>query len=151
MKRRYFLSRFGLGLMASSLPMAIAACQGSRGSDYPSRATLFPPEKPEGPPPRADGFVVIGPVAELDTYGFIGKAGFAIIRDPHDASEITAVTSMCPHQGCHVIWDTDTGFVCPCHGARFGFDGTVREGPANHPLSPVNVKVENSIILVKGP
>ncbi len=40
-----------------------------------------------------------------------------------------AVDAVCPHLGCLVTLDGD-GFACPCHGSRFGPDGSVTAGPA---------------------
>lgn len=38
----------------------------------------------------------------------------------------------CPHLGCALKWNTqERSWDCPCHGSRFGPDGTVLDGPAN--------------------
>ena len=154
MKRRDFVSWFGLGLMATSLPMVIAACQSSDDSD-----SADAPEAEERPKleatPREDGFTPVGYVADLDENGFvagkeIGASGVAVILDPADAEAVVAVTSMCPHQGCHVEWDKELGlFDCPCHGSQFGSDGALKDGPAEKPLNPVEAKIDGDIVLVK--
>jgi glycine/D-amino acid oxidase-like deaminating enzyme/nitrite reductase/ring-hydroxylating ferredoxin subunit len=57
----------------------------------------------------------------------------AIYRD--DAGEIHAVSARCTHLGCIVHFnDAETAWECPCHGSRFGTDGSVIQGPANRPL-----------------
>ncbi|MEM1425911.1 MAG: cytochrome B6, partial [Cyanobacteria bacterium P01_H01_bin.130] len=90
MKRRDFMSWFGLGLMATSLPIVIAACQPADESD-----SADAPDEEELPEldktPREDGFTPVGYVSELDDKGFIlgksiGEAGVAVIRDPADAA-----------------------------------------------------------------
>ena len=146
---------FGLGLMATSLPVAIAACQSS--DDAPETAASPEAEaKPELPKEkREDGFVAVGFVSDLDAKGTVAKkslgaAGVAVIRDPENAEGVVAVTSMCPHQGCHVKWSKDDSvFACPCHGSKFGADGSLKDGPAEKPLNAVEAKIEDDLVLVK--
>ncbi len=42
---------------------------------------------------------------------------------------LAAISLECTHLGCIVSKD-DGGFTCPCHGSRFGLDGSVARGPA---------------------
>jgi Rieske Fe-S protein len=46
---------------------------------------------------------------------------------------VYAISTICTHLGCIVKPGPD-GFECPCHGSRFGPDGTVVKGPAPTPL-----------------
>lgn len=48
-----------------------------------------------------------------------------------------AVTSRCTHQGCTIgtYSTTISAIECPCHGSRFGADGSVVNGPAALPLT----------------
>ncbi|HLM05816.1 MAG TPA: FAD-dependent oxidoreductase [Blastococcus sp.] len=57
----------------------------------------------------------------------------AFYRDEHGA--VTALSARCTHLGCIVHFnDAERAWECPCHGSRFGLDGSVIQGPANRPL-----------------
>jgi nitrite reductase/ring-hydroxylating ferredoxin subunit len=54
--------------------------------------------------------------------------------------DLTALSARCTHQGCYVAFnDDERSWDCPCHGSRFGLDGTVLNGPATEPLERVDV------------
>jgi cytochrome b6-f complex iron-sulfur subunit len=69
----------------------------------------------------------------------------------HDNQGFHAISLVCPHLGC-TLNVTNEGFSCPCHGSRFLPDGSLRKGPASHPLAsiPVEVDAENHLILYRG-
>ncbi|MEU2725581.1 FAD-dependent oxidoreductase [Streptomyces smyrnaeus] len=49
--------------------------------------------------------------------------------------ELRAVSPRCTHLGCLVRFnDAESAWECPCHGSRFGTDGSVIQGPATRPL-----------------
>lgn len=137
-KRRKFTNLLGLGLLASSLPVAIAACQSgpSAGSG-------------EGE------FVAVGTVADLDAEGSLANSNLqgnnlAVIRDPNAPESVIAVSAVCTHSGCTTPWDADQGvFACPCHGGRFNPDGTVAGGPPRQPLPTFEAKIEGDQVLVR--
>lgn len=141
MKRREFIGWVGVGGVASS---AIASCS--------QKATE---SKQSASPPRADGFQLAGTVSELDKKGQISNKELSagsvlIVRDPANASQLTAVNPTCTHAGCTVAWQKDQkAFVCPCHGSQFASDGKVIQGPAEKPLAAYAVKTEGNDILVK--
>jgi cytochrome b6-f complex iron-sulfur subunit len=143
MKRREFTNLLGLGLLCSSLPVVIAACQ----SDSASTA---------GSGNGADnGFVALAPVAELDAQGVLANSNFqgknlAVIRDPNAPNTLIAVSAVCTHAGCTVSWNrAQKLFACPCHGSNFNPDGTVNSGPTREPLATYEAKVEGDQVLVK--
>ncbi|RII20447.1 Gamma-glutamylputrescine oxidoreductase [Streptomyces sp. YIM 130001] len=52
---------------------------------------------------------------------------------------VQAVSARCTHLGCLVAFnEAETTWECPCHGSRFDVDGSVLQGPAVHPLAPVD-------------
>jgi glycine/D-amino acid oxidase-like deaminating enzyme/nitrite reductase/ring-hydroxylating ferredoxin subunit len=66
----------------------------------------------------------------------VGQA--AVHRDEEGA--LHAVSARCTHLGCVVSWNAaDRTWDCPCHGSRFGTDGSVLAGPAVDPLEPRDV------------
>ena len=154
MIRREFNNLFGLGLLATSLPVAIAACNPSEtASDAPADTAAEAPEVKIDETPRADGFAALGTVADLDANGYLGKKSFIagpviVIRDPANAESLIALNSMCTHQGCGVEWE-DNAFACPCHGSKFSTDGSVTDGPATEPLDPYEVMIDGDLVLVK--
>ncbi len=153
MKRREFSSLFGLGLLATSLPIAIAACNSTETtSEAPEAESATAPKKIDETP-RADGFAALGTVADLDANGYLGKKGFIagpviVIRDPANADSIIALNSMCTHQGCGVEWK-DNLLACPCHGSKFNTDGSVNTGPATQPLAPYEAIIDGDLVLIK--
>jgi glycine/D-amino acid oxidase-like deaminating enzyme/nitrite reductase/ring-hydroxylating ferredoxin subunit len=62
-----------------------------------------------------------------------GGRQIAVSKDERGA--VHAVSARCTHVGCIVSWnDAERTWDCPCHGSRFGVDGSVLQGPAVHPL-----------------
>jgi cytochrome b6-f complex iron-sulfur subunit len=151
MDRRNFLSWVGVGALASSLPVALAACTAQKdGTGTSSESSSV-----ASPAARADGFAPVGKVADLDAAGFVAAPKFAggpvvVVRDPKRKDAAIAVNATCPHKGCVVDWKAEQqAFVCPCHAAAFGSDGAVKKGPAEQPLKSFTVKIEGDQVLVK--
>jgi cytochrome b6-f complex iron-sulfur subunit len=144
MNRREFLMWVGVGGLASSLPVAIAACSPQTKK---SESAVNPT--------RPDGFESIGTVAELNQKGQILKKESAggpvlVVSNPANSQTVSAVNPTCTHKGCTVEWKAaQKSFVCPCHGAKFGPDGKVLKGPAEKPLPTYQAKIEGDSILVK--
>lgn len=153
MNRRTFLTWVGVGWVASSLPVAIAACS---SNTIESESAGDAPTEAASSSSRSDGFESVGTISQLESNaGQILDKKFTlgpvlVVRDPAEPNTLSAVNPTCTHQGCTVGWQADQkAFVCPCHGAKFGIDGAVSKGPATKPLSTYEVKVEKDLVLVK--
>ncbi|MBD6615957.1 ubiquinol-cytochrome c reductase iron-sulfur subunit [Komarekiella sp. 'clone 1'] len=133
MKRRDFIYWVGLGSIASSLPVAIAACS--------SQTT-------------AGDWQAVGTSAELDKTGQIlaknSPVGPVLVVGTSKNVNLTAVNPTCSHAGCTVAWQAEAKkFACPCHGSEFGVDGKVQRGPATTPLKTYAAKIEGDSVVVK--
>lgn len=56
-----------------------------------------------------------------------------------DGVQVYAISTVCTHLGC-IVKPTENGFDCPCHGSKFGKDGSVIKGPAPKGLPWLEVK-----------
>jgi cytochrome b6-f complex iron-sulfur subunit len=138
MKRREFTNLLGLGLLAGSLPVAIAACQADSMSEAEGNGE----------------FTTLGSMADLVAQGSLTGAvkgkELVVVRDSSIQDAVLAVSPVCTHAGCTVDWDrAQELFICPCHGGRFNPDGTVSGGPPPKPLTTFEAKIEGDQVLVK--
>ena len=63
----------------------------------------------------------------------------AIFKDENGV--VHALSPICTHVGCEVKWNNaEQSWDCPCHGARYSYDGRVMTGPAVKNLAKVNVR-----------
>ena len=148
MERRAFLKWVGVGGLASSLPVAIAACGNIAASPTPKNIDL---NSSSG---QNSGYVKVGSVKVLNTTGRLRKKTSGntvlVVRDPNTADTLYAFEPICTHQGCEVNWrDREQNIFCSCHGSTFNADGSVIRGPASRPLKQYPVKVDGDAILVK--
>ena len=143
MKRREFVNWVGLGLLASSLPVALAAFT-SEDSSFAS-----------SPSDSAKKWQKVGTVTELDKKGQLlvensPIGAVLIVGTSKKPKNLIAVKPNCTHQGCNVEWKTkDNQFVCPCHGAKFANNGKVQNGPAKKPLKTYQAKIEAGAVFVQ--
>jgi cytochrome b6-f complex iron-sulfur subunit len=152
MDRRQFLGWTGIGMLASSFPLVLAACNGSEEET----ATTEPAANAESEPEidrsvREDGFQAVGTLQELESEGRIldKMVDVMVIQSPQ-SQELAAFNPLCTHQGCTVEWNAEaTQFDCPCHGSQFDATGDVVSGPATEPLGSYEVKTEDDLVLVK--
>ncbi|BAZ44015.1 Rieske [2Fe-2S] domain-containing protein [Chondrocystis sp. NIES-4102] len=144
MKRREFTGFVGIGVGMSIVPAALTACNSqSQNQATPNTTSL------------QNGFQPVGNVSQLEQKGQILSEELKdkkvlVIRDPENNQKLIAVNPTCPHAGCTVGWESDTGkFICPCHDSEFGSNGEVLTGPATEALANYEVKLEGDSILVK--
>lgn len=143
MKRREFMNWVGLGWLAVSLPVAIAACT----SDATSTTSVTP---------AAKGWQKVGTVAELDKTGQLlaqnsPVGAVLVVGTSKNPNNLVAVNPTCTHKGCTVAWKADqNNFACPCHDAKFAADGKVVAAPAKNPLKTYVAKIEGDAVLVQG-
>lgn len=153
MDRRTFLTWVGVGGIASSLPVAIAACSNKTATT--SNETASSPAANSGAVARADGFQPVGTITALDQKGQLADQKFAagpllLVRNPDSPETLAAVNATCTHKACLVEWQAEQKvFVCLCHDSKFAADGKVLQGPATEPLKTYEAKLEGDSVLVK--
>jgi cytochrome b6-f complex iron-sulfur subunit len=139
MNRREFINLVGIAGIATSLPIAIAACS----SDNTTTTSNGPKD-----------WQKIGTVTDLDKTGQLlnekSPVGKVLVIGTSKAKNLVAVNPTCTHAGCKVDWKAaENGFLCPCHKSAFAADGKVLQGPAAKPLATYAVKIEGDEVLVK--
>lgn len=62
----------------------------------------------------------------------------ALYKDEEGA--LFAVNPVCTHLKCEVQWNTaEKSWDCPCHGARYSYEGRMITGPADADLEPIAI------------
>lgn len=154
LKRRSFLTYFSLGWLTTCFPVVLAACA-PKDSDRSNANADVPTTDDKGiakpvTKKTADGFTIVGSVAQLEKAGYIQTQEVAISKDPTNPKQLLAVNPKCTHQGCDVKWLPESKkYECPCHSAEFAADGKVLKGPATKNLTTYTAKVVGTQILVK--
>jgi cytochrome b6-f complex iron-sulfur subunit len=152
MNRRQLLSWFGLGWLVSGVPTVLTACTNEqKQNDTASTSTSAPnaTDKPTDKSKDTGNFRAVGTLAQLEKDGQLKVDNVLIVRDRANPTKFSAVNPTCTHNGCTVDWKGDQQeFVCPCHNATYGADGSVRKAPAKEALSTYLVKVEKGQILI---
>lgn len=151
MERRQFLSWVGVGMLASSLPFALAACtQGGESSEGEGEGggageAIAPLETTIDD----QGFQAVATREQLDLGPVLVETTTMPIFIFEADGEMVALNPTCTHRGCTVDLQEDGTFLCPCHAAKYTAEGEVTDGPAEAPLTVFEVKAEGDRILVK--
>jgi len=62
----------------------------------------------------------------------------ALYKEPNGS--LHAIDPVCTHMKCEVKWNSaERSWDCPCHGARYRYDGKVLTGPADKDLEKVEL------------
>jgi Rieske Fe-S protein len=70
----------------------------------------------------------------------VGVHGKRIAAYRDEAGVVHAVSSVCSHMGCLVMWNSaETTWDCPCHGSRYDYDGRAIQGPTGRDLEPMSL------------
>jgi Rieske Fe-S protein len=71
------------------------------------------------------------------------------------ADDFLALSSVCPHLGCRVHWESNNDrFFCPCHNGAFDRQGKATAGPplaAHQTLTRFPLKVEGGLLFLEAP
>lgn len=80
--------------------------------------------------------------------GLAGEPTYLTVLEDGSLGKMGIVDN-CTHLGCTFPWNPiDQQFQCPCHGSRFGPDGSLQRGPADRPLKLVHVDIAGEYILI---
>ncbi len=75
--------------------------------------------------------------------------------DVPKAEDFIALSSVCPHLGCRVHWESQNNrFFCPCHLGAFDPEGKPTGGPplaANQSLPEYPLKIEGGLLYIYMP
>ena len=133
--RRTFL---GAGLTAMAAVIAGA-------SAYPVWRFLAPRQV------ERSGANVTIPVQEVPEgeAKFFEYAGSAAVLVHQRGGGLVALSAVCTHLGCIVLWEKDRqDFLCPCHAGRYAATGAVTGGPPPRPLPRLPFTVADGTITI---
>jgi cytochrome b6-f complex iron-sulfur subunit len=152
-KRRSFLTYFSLGWLTTCFPVVLAACAPKSATQSTTTTDTFAADANTAKPAlkkTADGFSIVGSVAELEKTGNLQSKEFAVSKDPTNPTKLIAVNPTCTHKACTVKWSAgEKKYDCPCHDAEFAADGKVLKGPATKNLAVYPAKIVGGQVLVK--
>jgi cytochrome b6-f complex iron-sulfur subunit len=94
------------------------------------------------------------PTGQSMTY--VSPAGERIVLtrmgDGEAAEDFIALSSVCPHLGCQVHWESQNDrFFCPCHNGAFDAQGKPLAGPvkdAQQSLPRFDLVVKNGLLFI---
>lgn len=147
-------SRRGFLAMASGVAMGVGLAAGYGTFFAYLGRFLYPAER------RSRGWVYVAKLAELApdsslTWKTPSGQKIVLVRRGNgvNAADFTAFSSVCPHLGCQVHWESNNKrFFCPCHNGVFDPSGKATGGPpgdAGQSLVEFPVKVEAGLLFVE--
>jgi Rieske Fe-S protein len=148
-------------MLVSGCAFFVAACAAARRQDSAEADTT---EKTDTAPPAPaspcfegspDGDWLSFSLKDYpgleDVYGsaVIAINGREVVIAQVDEDCYVGLDRRCTHQGCSIEYRDGNRFVCPCHGALFGFTGEVLGGPAPVPVDVHAVVREGDTLWVR--
>jgi cytochrome b6-f complex iron-sulfur subunit len=131
--RRRFLWVSGLGALTATGAGSMVVLM-----DFVHPKVLFEPPTAFGVGKPAD-FPVNSITADYDRKVYIVRTEVGFF----------ALSAVCTHLGCITRWLEDEGIIaCPCHGSKFGKDGSLVQGPAPRPLRRIAIRLEDRELIV---
>jgi Rieske Fe-S protein len=136
---------------AAGVTAAMSGCQtyGAKAPAEPAPAApanQAPANQAPGAPGKAAG-PALAQLADIPVGGGKIFADQKVVVTQPEAGTVKAFSAICTHAGCTVSEVSDGTINCTCHGSKFRVaDGSVADGPASGPLSPVTVTVEGDAI-----
>jgi Rieske Fe-S protein len=149
-ERRGFLGQLSLGVMLSGLVAGYGA--------FAAHIVRF--LFPTGRGTKAWQFVAtLNSLSLGESFSFETPTGAKLViarqREGDSAEDFIALSSVCPHLGCAVHWESQHNrFFCPCHNGAFDASGKATEGPpavAKQELSRYPLKVEKGLLYIQVP
>lgn len=135
---------------------AVAACASAQPAATAPPATPAPGldtgvPHPPGPPPAAVGSAgtTVAAASDVPVGGALVVEKLELIVTQPVAGQFAGFSAECTHAGCIVNRVEGAALVCPCHGSRYGLDGSVEQGPAPRALKSRPVTVVNGQIVLE--
>jgi menaquinol-cytochrome c reductase iron-sulfur subunit len=73
----------------------------------------------------------------------VNSYGVYIVK--HEDGSVVALSNKCTHLSCRVNWKPEeNAYICPCHNAYFGINGSIISGPQPRPLDQYETKIEDN-------
>ncbi len=116
---------------------------------------LLPPD-----PDKGFAWQFVSPIDELpvgESVEYVAPSGEPVVIarqiDKSGRERIQALSSVCPHLGCRVHWESvNHRFFCPCHNGVFDPNGVAIEGPpekANQRLRSYETREVEGMLFIK--
>ncbi len=141
MNRRDFLQK---SLLATC---GIAAASTLLNSCSDDVANPIPPQTP----PSIDFTIDISTPKynSLQTNGnYLYANNIIIARD--STGNFVALSQVCTHAGCTIMFNGTNEFPCPCHGSTYNENGGVLRGPSVTPLKSYNTQLSGTLLRIWG-
>lgn len=143
-----------LGVSSAAMAAGLAAGYGALG--YSGARFLMPTDSGLG---EWQFVATVAQLAQGHSLQYTSPAGQRVVvarqSNGEDADAFIALSSVCPHLGCQVHWESvENRFFCPCHNGAFDPSGNPTAGPpfaAKTPLSRFPLKVERGVLFIQVP